>query len=63
MINLEMSPETAVSVLNLICEEEKKYGQQYVPVRVEHLRALLPQIDEKLTEYFMSEREDVSETD
>ena len=63
MINLEMSPETAVSVLNLICEEEKKYGQQYVPVRIEHLRGLLPQIDEKLTEYFMSEREDVNEED
>ena len=45
----------------MICEEEKKYGQQYVPIRIDHLRALLPQIDEKLTEYFMSEREDIDE--
>ena len=48
-------------MLNLISEEEKKYGQQYVPIRIDHLRALLPQIDEKLTEYFMSEREDLNE--
>ena len=58
MIQLEMTPEVAVSILNLICEEEKKYGQQYVPVRIEHLRSLLPQIDEKLTEHFMSDRKD-----
>ncbi len=52
MITLEMSPEAAVSVLHLICEEEKKYGQEFVPSRITALRELLPQIDEKLSEHF-----------
>ena len=52
MITLEMSPEAAVSLLHLICEEEKMYGQEFVPTRITALRALLPQIDEKLSEHF-----------
>ena len=52
MITLEMSPEVAVSLLHLICEEEKLYGQEFVPTRITALRSLLPQIDEKLSEHF-----------
>ena len=60
MITLEMSPEVAISLLHLICEEEKKYGQEFVPPRVTALRSLLPQIDEKLSEHFKPEN---NETD
>ena len=57
MITLEMSPECAVSLLHLICEEEKMYGQEFVPSRITALRDLLPQIDEKLTEHFKQDNE------
>ena len=55
MITLEMSPEAAVSLLHLICEEEKLYGKEFVPSRITALRELLPQIDEKLSEHFKPE--------
>ena len=57
MITLEMTPETAVSLLHLICEEEKMYGQEFVPTRITALRDLLPQIDEKLSEHFKKDNE------
>ena len=57
MITLEMSPEAAVSLLHLICEEEKMYGQEFVPTRITALRELLPQIDEKLSEHFKEDNE------
>ena len=57
MIKLEMSPEAAVSLLHLICEEEKMYGQDYVPTRITELRALLPQIDAKLEEHYAQDNE------
>ena len=57
MITLEMTPEVAISLLHLICSEEQKYGQQYVPVRIEHLRALLPQIDAQLEEHYQIEKD------
>ena len=57
MINLEMSPEAAVSLLHLICEEEKLYGQEYVPTRITELRKLLPQIDAKLEEHYAQDNE------
>ena len=45
MINLELTPQTAIAVLDLICREEKLYGQEAVPSRIVDLRALLADID------------------
>ena len=60
MITLEMSPEAAVSLLHLICEEEKLYGKEFVPTRITELRNLLPQIDEKLSEHFKPKEDEES---
>ena len=53
-----MSPEAAVSLLHLICEEEKMYGQEFVPKRISELRSLLPQIDAKLEEHYAQDNEE-----
>lgn len=55
MINLEVTPEAAVAILHLICEEEKLYGQEFVPNRITALRGVLTEIDEKLSEHFNKE--------
>ena len=52
MINLELTPQTAIAVLDLICREEKLYGQEAVPSRIVDLRALLVDIDKGLEAHF-----------
>lgn len=58
MIELDLTPEMAVSVLQALIQEEKGFtkDEQTCPLRIKKIREVILQIDEKLETYYEEQK-------
>jgi hypothetical protein len=58
MIELDLTPETAVSVLQALIQEEKGFtkDEETCPLRIKKIREVILQIDQKLDTYYEEQK-------